>query len=166
MIIGLVACEKKSEVAQAPTTEQVDVAMTLASQQIKGEQFTLELSDIKIVKTVDMKTKELTGAPFLRGSIKIINNSKSILDVQGVTLQYLDSSGNPIPFKSGEKKVAYSTYWADLKPGREAENFLDLTVPMSAVKDKSLASIQVNVVYIPTPLKREALQAPINIEQK
>ncbi len=112
------------------------MAMTPASQQIKGEQFTLELSDIKIVKTVDMKTKELTGAPFLRGSIKIINNSKSILDVQGVTLQYLDSSGNPIPFKSGEKKVAYSTYWADLKPGREAENFLDLTVPMSAVKGK------------------------------
>jgi len=92
LIIGLVACEKKTEMAQAPTTEQVDVAMTPASQQIKGEQFTLELSDLKIVKTVDMKTKELTGAPFLRGSIKIINNSKSILDVQGVTFQYLDSS--------------------------------------------------------------------------
>lgn len=165
-IIGFVNCEKKNEMVQAPATEDVVVAITPSSQQIKGELFTLELSDLKVIKTVDKKTKELAGTPTLKGNFKIINHSKSILDVQGATIQYLDGSGNPIAFKSGEKRVTYSPYWTDLQPGKEAENYLDVTVPMSVIKDKSLGSIQVSVVYIPTPLKREVLQAPVTMEQK
>jgi len=102
----------------------------------------------------------------LRGTIKISNHSKNILDVQGVTIQYLDSSGSPIPFKTGEKKVAVSAYWTDLEPGKDVENYLDATVPMAAVKEKSLNRIQVNVVYIPSPLKRESLGIPIKMEEK
>jgi hypothetical protein len=102
----------------------------------------------------------------LRGNIKIANQSRDILDVQGVTIQYLDSSGNPIPFKTGEKKVAVSTYWTDLQPGKDAENYLDVTVPIAAVKEKSPNKIQVNVVYIPSPLKREALSIPVKMEER
>lgn len=159
-------CGKKTEVAEGPKTEEITVALTTSAQEIKGEQFTLQLSNLRISKTVDKSTKELTTTPNLRGNIKIINQSKNILDVQGVTIQYLDSSGNPVPFKTGEKKVAVSTYWTDLQPGKEAENYLDVTVPMAAVKEKSLDKIQVNVVYIPSPLKREALSIPVKMEEK
>ena len=62
--------------------------------------------------------------------------------------------------------MTVSTYWTDLQPGKEAENYLDVTVPMAAVKEKSLDKIQVNVVYIPSPLKREALGIRVKMEEK
>lgn len=157
---------KKAEVTEGPKTEEVTVALTPSIQEVKGEQFTLQLSNLRISKTIDKSTKELTTTPNLKGNIKITNHSKNILDVQGVTIQYLDNSGNPIPFKTGEKKVTVSTYWTDLQPGKEAENYLDVTVPMAAVKEKSLDKIQLSVVYIPSPLKREALEIRVKMEEK
>jgi hypothetical protein len=166
LVLTLNNCGKKSEVSEAPKTEEVAVTLSPSTQEVKSEQFALQLSDLKILKTVNKSTKELTATPSLKGNIKIVNHSKNILDVQGVTIQYLDSSGNPIPFKTGEKKVAVSTYWTDLQPGKDAENYLDVTVPIAAVKEKSLNKIQVNVVYIPSPLKREALTMPVKMEEK
>jgi len=43
---------------------------------------------------------------------------------------------------------------------------LDVTVPMVAIKEKSLNKVQVRVVYIPTPLKREAFDIPVKMEEK
>jgi len=157
---------KKAEVTEGPKTEEVTVALTPSIQEVKGEQFSLQLSDLKVIKTVDKSSKELTTTPSLRGNIKILNKSNNILDVQGVTIQYLDSTGNPIPFKTGEKRVTVSTYWNDLQPGADMESNLDVTVPMAAVKEKSLSKIQVRVVYVPTPLKREALDIPVKMEEK
>jgi hypothetical protein len=166
LILALNNCGKKSEVAEGPKTEELTVALTPSIQEVKGEQFTLQLSNLKILETIDKSTKELTTTPALRGNIKISNKSNNILEVQGITIQYLDSSGNPIPFKSGEKNVTVSSYWKDLKPGTDSENYLDVTVPMVAVKDKLLSKIQVSVVYVPTPLKREALELPVKMEGK
>lgn len=159
-------CGKKTEVTEGPKTEEITVAVTPSTQEVKGEQFTLQLSNLRIIKTVDKSSKELTTTPSLKGNIKISNHSQNILDVQGVTIQYLDLSGNSIPFKTGEKKVTVSTYWTDLQPGKEAENYLDVTVPIAAVKEKSLNKVQVRVVYIPTPLKREAFDIPVKMEEK
>jgi hypothetical protein len=166
LILALNNCGKKSEVAEVPKTEVVTLTLTPSVQEVKGEQFTLQLSNLSITETVDKATKELTTTPSLKGNLKIINSSKNILDVQGVTIQYLDSSGNPIAFKTGEKKVAVSTYWSDLRPGKDAENSLDATVPIAAVKEKSLSKIQINVVYIPSPLNRETLEIPVKMEEK
>jgi len=165
-IFLLNGCEKKSEVAEPPKTEEITVSLSPSTQEVKGEQFSLELSDLKIIKTVDKSTKELKETPHLKGNIKIKNLSKNILETQGVTFQYLDASGNVIPFKSGEKNVTVSIYLKDLQPGKESSNFLDVTVPMVAVKEKSLSKIQANVVYIPTPLKRESLEVPVKLEEK
>ena len=92
------SCEKKAEVAEAPETEEITVALTPSNQDIKGELFTLKLSDLKIIKTINKSTKELTTTPYLKGSLKISNNSTSILDIKEMTIQYLDISGNPRGF--------------------------------------------------------------------
>jgi outer membrane protein assembly factor BamE (lipoprotein component of BamABCDE complex) len=39
-----------------------------------------------------------------QGNLKIINSSKNILDVQGVTIQYFDNSGNPVAFKKERRR--------------------------------------------------------------
>ncbi|MCG2776264.1 MAG: hypothetical protein L6406_11340 [Desulfobacterales bacterium] len=161
-------CEKKpEEAAEVLETENVTVALTPSIQEMKGEMFTLKLSDLKIRKTVQKATKEITAAS-LEGSIKITNNSTNILDIKEMTIQYLDASGNPIPFKDGEKKATISAvYWSDIQPGKDSsEASLDVKVPMDAVKKKSINKIRSHVVYIPTPLKSESMDVPITIEKQ
>ena len=159
------SCEKKPKVTNAPETQKVTVALTPSNQESKGELFTLRLSDLKILKTVNTSTKELATTPSLRGGIKISNDSTNILDIERVTMQYLDSSGNPIPFGDGGKKAEVSGYWSDIQPGSDSEVSLKVKVPMAAVKEKSISKIRTRVVYIPIPLKEETMEVPVEMKQ-
>ena len=157
------SCDK-TEVAEAPETEEVVVALTPSNQEIKGELFTLNLSDLKIITTINKSTKEFANPPSLEGKLKISNNSTNILDIKEMTIQYLDISENPIPFKDGEKKAKVSIYWDNIQPGKDSEKSLNAKVPMAAAKEKSINKIRAYVVYIPTPLKRESMEIPVKME--
>jgi hypothetical protein len=158
-------CEKKTEVAEAPETEEITVALTPSSQEIKVKLFTLNLSDLKIIKTINKSTKELTTPPSLKGGLKISNNSTSILDIKEITIQYIDISGNSIPFKDSEKKATVSFYGGSgIQPEKNFETTLDVKVPMAAEKEKSINKIRTHVVYIPTPLKKESMDVPVKME--
>jgi len=165
-IFALSNCDKRAEVPEAAKTEEVTVGLTPSTQEVRSEFFTLELTSLKIIKTIDKSTKELASTPSLRGGIKISNHSNDILDIQGVTIQYLDGAGNPIPFKTGEKMVTVTTFWTDLSPGKELESSLDVTIPMAAVKANLLNKIQVRVVYVPSPLKRETIEVPVKMTER
>lgn len=165
-IFSFNGCEKKPEVTEAPETEEVTIVLTPSIQEITGEMFTLEFSDLKIIKTINRSTKELTATPSLRGSIKISNNSTNILDIKEITIQYLDSLGNPIPFKNGGKKAEGPGYWSEIHPGEDSEKSLDVKVPMAAVKEKSINKIRCNVVYTPIPLKRESVDVQVKMEEE
>ncbi len=117
----------------------------------------MELSDLKVVMTVNIASKEIVETPSLKGSIKITNKSKDILDIQAVTLEYLDEAGKPIPYKSEEKIVKVYPFWKALQPEGIAEGSLDVTIPTNAIKEKPLGKLEVNLVYVPSPLKRETL---------
>lgn len=47
-----------------------------------------------------------------------------------------------------------------IKPGEITESSIDATIPRMAVKEKALGKIEVNLVYIPTLLKREKFSIP------
>jgi len=51
-----------------------------------------------------------------------------------------------------------------IKPGEVTEGSLDVTIPRAAVKEKALAKVEVNLVYVPSPLKREVLTLPEKLE--
>ena len=124
----------------------------------------MELSDLKVVTTVNTASKEIVETPSLKGNIKITNKSKDILDIQAVTLEYLDEAGKPIPYKSEEKIVKVYPFWKALQPEGVAEGSLDVTIPRNAIKEKSLGKIEVNLVYVPSPLKRETLTLSEKVE--
>ena len=117
----------------------------------------MELSDLKVLTTVSTASKEIVETPTLKGSIKVTNKSKDVLDIQAVTLEYLDEAGKPIPYKTDEKIVKVYPFWKILQPEGLAEGTLEVTVPINAIKEKSLKKIEVNLVYVPSPLKRETL---------
>jgi hypothetical protein len=164
LVIGFFSCSKEEKKVEAPKQEQIEKNLVPPKAEVKGQAFSVELSDLKVTATVDTASKEIVETPSLKGSIKIINKSNDILDVQGVTLEYLDGAGKPIPFKSGEKISKVSAYWQPIKPGKNFEGSLDATIPRAAVKEKALGKIEINLVYIPSPLKRETLTLSEKVE--
>jgi hypothetical protein len=132
--------------------------------EVKGPAFLVELSDLKVVSTVNIASKEITETPNLTGKIKITNKSKDVLDIQSVTLEYLDEAGKTIPYKPEEKIVKVNSFWKALQPEDSAEGSLDVTIPTNAIKQKSLRKIEVNLVYLSSPLKRERLTLSEKVE--
>jgi len=156
LAIGLFGCtaEKKAE---APKQEQVTKDLDPPKAEVKSQNFLVELSNLKIDMTVDTASKEIVETPSLKGDVKITNQSKDNIDIQAVTLEYLDEAGKPIAFKSGERITKISMFLKVLKPGESTEGSLDTTIPRRAVKEKALGKIEVNLVYVLSPLKRETL---------
>jgi hypothetical protein len=163
LAIGFFGCAKEQKV-EAPTQEQITKNLVPPKAEVKGQAFLVELSDLKVVMTVNIASKEIVETPSLKGSIKITNKSKDILDIQAVTFEYLDKAGKPIPYKSEEKIVKVYPFWKALQPEGMTEGSLDVTIPMSAIKEKPLGKLEVNLVYVPSPLKRETLTLSEKIE--
>ncbi len=163
LAIGLFGCaaEKKAE---APKQEQVSKDLVPPKAEVKGPNFLVELIGLKVVTTVNTASKEIVETPALRGNIKITNKSKDILDIQAVTLEYLNETGKPIAFSPGEKVATVYPFWKALKPEEVAEGSLDVTISKNAIKEKALAKIEVNLVYVPSPLKRETLTLSEKVE--
>ena len=163
LAIGLFGCtaEKKSE---APKQERITKNLVPPKAEVKGPSFLVELTDLQVLTVVDTASKEIVGTPTLKGRIKITNKSKDILDIQALTLEYLDEAGKPIPFKPEEKIEKVYAFWKALPPEGITEGSLDVTIPTNAIKAKSLSKIEVNLVYVPSPLKRETLTLSAKVE--
>ena len=155
LAVGFFGCAERK--AEAPTQEQVTKNLVPPKIEVKGPAFLVELSDLKVASTVNIASKEITETPNLTGKIKITNKSKDVLDIQAVTLEYLDEAGKTIPYKPEEKIVKVNSFWKALQPEGSAEGSLDVTIPTNAIKQKSLRKIEVNLVYLSSPLKRETL---------
>jgi hypothetical protein len=76
----------------------------------------------------------------------------------------LDEAGKQIAFTSGEKIATVYPFWKAIKPGEITEGSLDVTIPRMAVKEKALGKIEINLVYVPSPLKRETLTLAEKVE--
>ena len=157
LAIGLFGCTKEEKKVGTPKQEQVTKNLAPQKSQLKGQNFFVELSDLKVLTVVDTASKEIVETPILRGSIKITNKSKDILDIQAVTFEYLDEAGKPIPFTPEEKIDKVYPFWKALQPEGITEGTLDVTIPKMAIKGKTLGKIEINLVYVPSPLKRETL---------
>src|SRR4030065_2549195 len=120
LAIGFLGCNKEQKV-EAPKQEQITKGLVPPKVEITGQAFFVELTDLKVITTTNMASKEIVETPNLRGRIKITNKSKDILDIQAVTLEYLDEAGKPIPYKPGEKISKVYPFWKALQPESIAE---------------------------------------------
>lgn len=159
LAFGFLGCSKEQKV-EPPKQERVEKNLVPPKAEAKGENLLVELNDLKVITTVDLASKEMVETPSLRGYIKITNKSKDIVDIQAVTLEYLDEAGKVISFKSGEKIAKASLFSKAIKPEESFDGSLDVTIPRAAIKDKTLSKIEINLVYVPSPLKRVTLTLP------
>lgn len=163
LVVGFLGCTKEQK-SEAPQQEQVTKSLVPPKAEIKGQNFLLELSELQVVMLTDSTSKEIAETPALKGRIKITNQSNDNLEIQGITLEYLDQAGKPIPFTSGEKISKATVMLQAVKPGEITEGSIDATIPRMAVKEKALGKIEVNLVYVPTLLKREKLSFAQKVE--
>ena len=147
-----------------PKQEKITKNLVPPKADLKGRHFLVELSHLQVGMIVDITSKEIVETPSLSGHIKITNKSKDILDIQALTLDYLDEDGKPIPFEFGEKIAKASLFLKVIKPAETTEGSLDVTIPRMAFKEKALGKIEINLVYVPSPLKRETLTLSGKIE--
>ena len=163
LAIGFLGCTTDKK-AEAPKQERIEKNLVPPKAELKGQNFAVELSDLKVAMTIDTASKEITETPNLRGRIKITNKSKDVLDIQGITLEYLDGAGKPIAFTAGEKIATVYPFWKAVKPEEITEGSLDVTIPRMAIKGKTLGKIEISLVYVPSPLKRETMTLSGKIE--
>jgi hypothetical protein len=163
LAIGFVGCAKEEKL-EGPKQERITKNLVPPKAELKSQNFVVELSDLQVLTIVDIASKEIVETPTLKGHIKITNKSKDILDIQAVTLEYLDDTGKPIPYKSEEKIEKVNPFWKALLPEGITEGSLDVTIPRMAIKEKALGKIEINLVYVPSPLKRETLTLSGKIE--
>ena len=163
LAIGFFGCNKEQK-AENPRLEQAKKDLVPPKAEVKGPNFLVELNDLKVITLANAASKEFVETPNLKANIKITNKSKDILDIQAVTLEYLDEAGKPIPYKPEEKIEKVYAFWKALQPEGITEGSLDVTIPTNAIKEKSLRKIEVNLVYVPSPLKRETLTLSEKVE--
>jgi hypothetical protein len=163
LAVGLFGCTPENKAA-APTQEEVIKDLVPPKAEVKGTAFLIELSDLKVVMNVNIASKEVVDTPTLKGKIKITNKSKDILDMKEISLEYLNETGRPIPYKADEKISNIIPRQKVLQPGEFSEESFDATLPLNAIKEKSLRKIDVSLVYIASPLKREKLSLSGKVE--
>jgi len=163
LVLGFFGCTTDKKV-EAPKQERIEKNLVPPKAELRGQNFAVEITDLKVAMTVDTASKEITETPNLRGRIKITNKSKDVLDIQGITLEYMNEAGKPIAFTAGEKIATVYPFWRAIKPEESSEGSLDVTIPKMAVKEKALGKIEINLVYVPSPLKRETLTLPEKVE--
>ncbi len=162
MVIGFFGCAK--EKVEAPKQERITKKLIPPKAEVKGTNFLIEVSELEVITIEDKASKEIVDTPNLRGRIKITNKSKDNLDVQALALEYLDVAGKPIDFQSGERITKASLYFKVIKPEESFDGQLDVTIPMKAIMEKTLGKIEVNLIYIASPLNRETAIFPEKIE--
>jgi len=162
MVIGFFGCAK--EKVEAPKQERITKNLVPPKAEVKGTNFLIEVSDLEVITIEDKASKEIVDTPALKGRIKITNKSKDNLDIQAITVEYLDVAGKPIDFQSGERITKVSLYFKVIKPEESLDGYLDVTIPMKAIKEKTLGKIEFSLVYVASPLNRETVTFPEKIE--
>ncbi len=133
-----------------------------SSVEMKGEKVSMALEDLAVSITTDPSSRKMIQVPSLKGKLKILNMSKDLIELHGVTLEYIDRAGNPISFQSGEEHSKLALTLTSLLPGESYEGSFYATFPLSAIT--KLDQINVNIIYIASPLGRETLTVHEKVE--
>jgi hypothetical protein len=130
--------------------------------EVKGEKVLLAIEDLGLSMTVDASSDEVMETPSLKGRLKIVNTSKDLLEVEDVTVEYMDQAGSRIGFGSEQLYTKGPLVRDSLVPGESYEGPFDVTFPPAAVEE--LKQIAFNMVYASSPAGRETLTMAERVE--
>jgi hypothetical protein len=151
----------------AAVIEDKVYTVTPAAVKVKAGIVTGDVTEMKVTERVEKVSGRIVSPARLTGKLVLKNSSKDqAVRLVGGKIQYLDAQGQPIKLAEAqtEPTIRFATYGAEtLDPGKDASQTMDVDFPAEALKAKKLKEIRLELVYIPSPYKEEAVNFTVSI---
>ncbi len=151
----------------AAVIEDKVYTVTPAAVKVKAGIVTGDVTEMKVTERVEKASGRIVSPAKLTGKLVLKNSSKDqAVRLVGGKIQYLDAQGQPIKLAEAqiEPTIRFATYGAEtLDPGKDATQTMDVDFPAEALKAKKLKEIRLELVYIPSPYKEEAVNFTVSI---
>ena len=151
----------------AAVIEDKVYTVTPAAVKVKAGIVTGDVTEMKVTERVEKGSGRIVSPAKLTGKLVLKNSSKDqAVRLVGGKIQYIDAQGQPIKLSEAqtEPTIKFATYGAEtLDPGKDATQSMDVDFPAEALKAKKLKEIRLELVYIPSPYKEEAVNFTVVI---
>jgi hypothetical protein len=168
VVLGLAACTQQGAQDTGPVIEDRTFPLKPASLDTTAPFLRVHLEAMKVTQKVEQGTDNVVDAPKLSATLKVKNASADhALRLIGGAIQYLDAAGKPIQLAEGREEPRFQFYsYSDqrLDPGMETSQDLSVAFPATALKDKTLHEIRLQLDYIPIPYREEVVRLPVALE--
>jgi len=159
-------CSQQPTGAAAVIEDKV-YTVTPAAVKVKAGIVTGDVTEMKVTERVEKASGRIVSPAKLTGKLVLKNSSKDqAVRLVGGKIQYIDAQGQPIKLAEAqtEPTIRFATYGAEtLDPGKDATQTMDVDFPAEALKAKKLKEIRLELVYIPSPYKEEAVNFTVSI---
>ncbi len=161
---GFLGC---SQQPTAAVIEDKTYTVTPAAVKVKAGIVTGDVTEMKVTERVEKGSGRIVGPAKLTGKLVLKNSSADqAVRLVGGKILYIDAQGQPIKIEEGrtEPTLKFATYGNErLDPGQEATQSLDVEFPAGALTAKKLKEIRLELAYIPSPYKEEAVNFSVSI---
>lgn len=151
--------------ATAAVIDDKTYAVTPATMNLRAGIVTGEVTEMKVTERIEQGSGRVVSPAKLTARITLKNSSTS-QTVRLVTgkVQYLDAQGRPITLEDNraDPVVKFSS-GERLDPGQETTESLDVDFPVEALKANTLKTIRLNLAYVPSPYREEAVNLAVSI---
>ena len=163
----LAGCATEQDVGASPRIVEKTFALTpdtlpLGVSFLKGE-----LAGLKVVERINETTKEVVEQPKLRGTLKLRNTAPDqAVRLISAKIGYVDTDGKLIALAEGRQDTSFKlySYQADrLDPGMGSSHDVDVPFPAAALAGKTLGDIRLEMTYLPTPYREEAVAVRVSL---
>jgi hypothetical protein len=161
---GFIGC---SQQPTAAVIEDKTYTVTPAEVKVQAGIVTGNITEMKVTERVEKGSGRIVSPAKLTGKLVLKNSSKDqAVRLVGGKILYIDAQGQPIKLAESqtEPTIKFATYGAEtLDPGKDATQSMDVDFPAEALKAKKLKEIRLELVYIPSPYKEEAVNFTVSI---
>ena len=165
MIFG---CSPQPSATVAVVKDKI-YSVTPAAMKVKSGIVTGELTEMKVTERIEEGSGRITSPAKLSGKLVLKNvSADQTLRLIGGKVLYIDMQGKPIKLEENRTEPMLriaSSYGSQerLDPGQNSTQSLDADFPAAALGAKKLKEIRLELSYIPSSFREEALNFNVSI---
>lgn len=151
--------------ATAASIDDKTYPVTPVTLTLKAGIVTGEVTDMKVTERIEQGSNRVVSPAKLTGKIALKNSSTNqTVRLVASKIEYIDAQGHPITLEDNRADpiVKFSSS-ERLDPGQETTESLDVDFPVEALKANTLKTIRLNLVYVPSPYREEAVNLAVAI---
>ncbi len=130
---------------------------------VKASFLTGELQDLRVSERIERKTGKVVGAPVLRATLKVTNDSKiQAARLIGGRIEYQDANGRTIP--AADTSFPFIGIPTDrLDPGKETSQAIEVPFPPAGLGPHAVREVSLELTYLPIPYRQDTMSFPVSV---